>query len=151
MNIVSSVPQRDMLLAMMTNDLGRLIERRIEELGISQRAYAARMGMSPSNLNGLLKGKIALPQPDTRRRLAKDLGISHLDLLVMAGELWSDEIPEPGAIREPFPEGDIRLAVLKLLEGITDPHEQGLALKLMRAVYEGPGQPQLEHSPVDTG
>src|SRR5690348_15797679 len=107
-NTVSIGLERLILPFMAQDVLADLILQRVKELGISQRAYADRMGLSPSHMNGLVHGKIQLPRPELRRRLARDLGLSHLDLLVMAGEINADEIPREGAIRERFPSDDVR-------------------------------------------
>jgi transcriptional regulator with XRE-family HTH domain len=109
----------------MTDDhlpsLTSLIRRRIDDLEISQAAYAERIGISPQHLSGLLKSKIALPRPEVRRRLAADLGLTHLDLLVNAGELSAEEAragsSERGVV---FSADDDRLAVARRLKALSD-------------------------------
>lgn len=126
MYAVSIGSERFMLPFMAQNSLATLILNRVKELGISQRAYADRMGLSASHMNGLVHGKIQLPRPELRRRLAHDLGLTHLDLLVMAGEINADEIPVEGAPRDLFPSGSIHAEVVKELTGMTE----DLALQL---------------------
>lgn len=59
---------------------------------MSQAELARRANMSASHLAQIERGNIALPSADVRRRLARALGVHHLDLLVAAGELEAEEI-----------------------------------------------------------
>lgn len=63
--------------------------------GGSQAAFARATGFTPQTVNTWLKGKVTLPQIEARRRLAQELGLSHLELLVVMGELSEDEIDLP--------------------------------------------------------
>lgn len=81
----------------MEDGIGRLVREKRLELGLSQTALAEASGLSKGHLSTLEAGKIALPAPDIRRRLAAALGVSHLDLLVAAGEITEDEIKKAGA------------------------------------------------------
>lgn len=79
--------------------LSELVARRIDDLGISQVDYAIRMGVERSVLHNVLTGKSVLPKEPFRRKLASDLGISVLDIFVMAGELLPEDIqPITGAM-----------------------------------------------------
>ncbi|HEX5497988.1 MAG TPA: helix-turn-helix transcriptional regulator [Thermomicrobiales bacterium] len=69
------------------------LRARIEEAyGGNQRAFATAMGLSPQHVSAMLSGKIALPRPDVRRALARELGMTHGEFLVLAGELDANEI-----------------------------------------------------------
>ncbi|HEU0115940.1 MAG TPA: helix-turn-helix transcriptional regulator [Thermomicrobiales bacterium] len=69
------------------------LRARIEEAyGGNQRAFATAMGLSPQHVSAMLSGKIALPRPDVRRMLARELGMTHGEFLVLAGELDANEI-----------------------------------------------------------
>ena len=83
--------------------LKHFVETRMKDLGLSQVQLAAKAGLTKSEINALLKGRVQLPGADKRRRLAKALGVSHLDLLVEAGEITREELgPEVGRIeRDP--------------------------------------------------
>jgi transcriptional regulator with XRE-family HTH domain len=94
--------------------LAQALKRRIEETGISQRRFAERVGLSSSHMNSLVSGKIGLPQPEVRRRLARELGISHVDLLVMAGELRPDEVDAAG-VQGVVPESPAEAALLPVI------------------------------------
>ena len=72
--------------------LGPYIRQRRADLGMSQIALSEASGVTRSHLSMIEHGKIAIPSADIRRRLAAALGISHLDLLVAAGELTADEL-----------------------------------------------------------
>jgi transcriptional regulator with XRE-family HTH domain len=72
--------------------LSQLVWRRIETAyGGNQSAFARKVGLGPSYVNQLLKGKVMLPRAEKRRDLARELGISHIALLVSAGELTEEE------------------------------------------------------------
>lgn len=99
---VSTVAHHPMLIAMSNQSLPELVARRIDELGTSQRKYAERIGTSQTWVNQMLQGRITLPSADVRRRLARDLGISHLDVLVASGEITRDEVEHGGVLsRDP--------------------------------------------------
>lgn len=120
--------------------LSGLVRARIKKLGISQRAYATKVGLSSSHLNSLIKGRITLPRPDVRRRLAEDLGLTHLDLLVMAGEIMPWEIPAEGAMREPFPKGTPHAKAVEFLHEL----DHASALEVARFCLF-----QIEHPVVE--
>lgn len=84
----------------MNGSMGAFIERRMELLGLNQSQLARRAGVNRAHLSQVISGKIALPSPDFRRKLAAALGVTHLELLVAAGELTREEAslqdtPEP--------------------------------------------------------
>ena len=68
-----------------------VIEKR-SEAGLRATDLASASGLTKSYISELERGKIALPNADIRRRLARALGVSHLDLLVAAGEITSAEL-----------------------------------------------------------
>ena len=49
-------------------------------------------------LSDIERDRIKLPNADVRRRLAKALGVSHLDLLIAAGELLPEEVVAAGKV-----------------------------------------------------
>ena len=63
--------------------------------------FARATGFKPQTVNTWLRGKVTLPQIDARRRLARELGISHVELLVAMGELDEDEVAIPEDPRSP--------------------------------------------------
>lgn len=65
----------------------RLRVRIDDAYGGNQRAFAQALGLSPQHVYALLSGKISLPKPDVRRTLARELGLTHAEFLVLAGEL----------------------------------------------------------------
>jgi transcriptional regulator with XRE-family HTH domain len=75
---------------------GRLRQHIDAAYGGNQRAFADAVGLTPQHVYGLLSGKIVLPRPAIRRVLARELGMTHPDLLVLIGELAPDEAtPQP--------------------------------------------------------
>jgi transcriptional regulator with XRE-family HTH domain len=81
----------------MEKSFAQLLKERIDrEYGGSQAEFARRTGFTKQAVGAWLKGKVSLPQLDARRRLARELGISHIDLLVAVGELDASEVAEAG-------------------------------------------------------
>src|SRR5690606_22351508 len=54
----------------MNGSMGAFIERRMELLGLNQSQLARRAGVNRAHLSQVISGKIALPSPDFRRKLA---------------------------------------------------------------------------------
>lgn len=81
----------------MANGLGEFVRKRRIELGLTQERVAAAAGVGRAHLSQIESGKIELPNVDLRRRLAAALDVSHLDLLVVAGELDADEVGRAAA------------------------------------------------------
>lgn len=71
---------------------------RVDKLKVTQTVLAGRAGVSRQTMQAIEGGKIKKPSPDIRRRLAKALGVSHLDVLVAADEITPDEITAAGAV-----------------------------------------------------
>jgi transcriptional regulator with XRE-family HTH domain len=72
------------------------LRRRIDQAyGGNQRAFAAATGLTPQHVYAMLSGKIALPGPEVRRVLAREFGITHAELLALAGELAPEELTVP--------------------------------------------------------
>ena len=70
---------------------------RMRDLGLTQTALSKAAGLAIADINGIVQGRIKLPGADKRRRLASALGVSHLDLLVAAGEITEAEL---GSVRD---------------------------------------------------
>lgn len=81
----------------MNEGIGAFVKATRTERGMSQTALAEMVGVTRGYLSTLESDKIGLPSADTRRRLAKALGVTHLDLLVAAGEITREEIRAAGA------------------------------------------------------
>lgn len=84
--------------------------------------FAKRAGLTKSEVSAIENGKIGLPGGEKRRRIAEALGVRHVDILVAAGELAADEIPQEGEPRELFPSGDIRSMLVTMLEDLDPSH-----------------------------
>lgn len=87
------------------NRLGDFIRQRRTDLGLTQQDLAARCGIAQGNLSDIERGRTTFPTAWVRRALAQELGVSHVDLILAAGELTVDElggvIPErdaPGSV-----------------------------------------------------
>lgn len=72
--------------------LAEYLKQKREEQGILASQLADKAGLTRSHISEIERGKIALPNADIRRRLAAALGVSHLDLLVAAGEITEAEL-----------------------------------------------------------
>lgn len=79
------------VVCMMRTLKGFIAERR-EELGWNQTELAKRSGVPRTTVNRIESGVTKLPEADVRRKLAKALGVRHVDLLIAAGELAEDEV-----------------------------------------------------------
>jgi transcriptional regulator with XRE-family HTH domain len=81
----------------MQGTLGDYIKDKRAELGLNQTELAKRSNVPRETINRIENNKTMLPSADSRRRLAKALGVSHLDILIAAGEITPDEIQAVGA------------------------------------------------------
>lgn len=118
---VSSVTLPRIMGSMKGQTLADLVRQRVDSVyGGNQRAFAKATKMTPQAVYALYHGKVTLPQLQTRRALMRELGVSHLDLFVMAGELSPEEI-DPALVKEAaFPPGDPRNDVVELLAELDD-------------------------------
>src|SRR5690242_8196250 len=100
-----STTVKQQTLPVMGSTLGAEMRRHRESTGLSVRKAAELLGMSTAYLSQLETGKVGLPSADVRRRVAQWLGISHLDVLLLTGEITEDEIQATGksGIAEPDP------------------------------------------------
>jgi XRE family transcriptional regulator of biofilm formation len=75
----------------MSGTLGVYIRNCREQRGLTQTELAERADVPRTTVNRIETGTTQLPSPDVRRRLARVLGVPHLDLLVAAGEVTKAE------------------------------------------------------------
>lgn len=80
----------------MMSTLGEFVAKRREELGLNQTELAKVADLPRTTINRIESGTTKLPTPEFRRRLARALRVSHIDILVAAGELLADEVAESG-------------------------------------------------------
>lgn len=81
----------------MDRTLADLIRERIDDAyGGSQAEFSRATGFTKQAVSSWLKGKAAVPQIDARRRLARELGISHVDVLIAVGEIDRNEVEAAG-------------------------------------------------------
>lgn len=128
----------------METGLGAYIRRRRETLGLSQTTLVERSGVSKSHLSQIEVGKIALPNAEIRRRLAAALGVSHVDLLVAAGELLPEEIAAAqveGIVRQ-APGSEAIHAFINQMEWTADPSRARHVLAVLRALLDEPPDPR---------
>ena len=85
------------ILMLMMRTLGGYIRDYLDRTGLSQTELATRAGVPRVTINRLVKEKTALPDADTRRKLASAMGVSHLDIIVAAGEIEPEEVASAGA------------------------------------------------------
>jgi transcriptional regulator with XRE-family HTH domain len=64
-----------------------------ERLGLTQKEAAERAGTSSEYYSQIERGRIAMPNPELRRNIARALGIRHVDYLIAVGELGDWELP----------------------------------------------------------
>jgi transcriptional regulator with XRE-family HTH domain len=138
-NQLSSVYQYFTMVGM-DRTLGQLIREWRERSGMSLAQAAALVGIGRGHLSQFETGKIGLPQTDVRRRLAQVLGISHIELLIAAGELSEDEVTAAGVVgkveRRP---DDPRHVLHELVDQINwerDPTNLANVLGLLRLILD---------------
>lgn len=102
----------------MSAPLGDYIKARRIELGLGQAQVGDSAGITKSHMSQIESGKIALPNADIRRRLAAALGVSHLDLLVAAGEITEAELGTSVGVVE-VADDDPRERAIQRLRNIT--------------------------------
>lgn len=95
--------------------LADYIKARRDLLGWTQQRLGEEAGLTKSHLSQIEGGKIALPSAEIRRRLAKALGVRHIDLLIAAGEITPEEADLAKAAGNPFAIGDARHEAVELL------------------------------------
>ena len=116
----------------MSESLPALIKHRIETAyGGSQAAFARSIGATQQTVSAWINGKVSLPQADARRRLARELGISHVQLFVLAGELTEEEAGPPAP--PPFSADDPRAAIVAALQTVS-PAEAALILPVVHSI-----------------
>lgn len=115
--------------------IGELVRERRLALGLSQVELARRSGISQTYLSNMERGRVQLPDVEVRRRLAEALRMSHVDLLVAAGELEPHELPGNAEAVKPVVVGlsakidelpaDLRRAVERVVDDLHRFHAAG--------------------------
>lgn len=103
--LVSTGSNRVTFFTMETRGIGQFVRERRARLGWTQDRLSEETGISRARIAQIEGGRVALPGANVRRDLAKALGVSHLDMLIAAGEITEDEIRTAGVegIAEPDP------------------------------------------------
>lgn len=76
--------------------LATFVRRERDSRGLTQKGLASAAGVTQAAISDIERGQTKLPNADIRRRLAQALGVSHVDLLIAAGELTADELEAAG-------------------------------------------------------
>jgi transcriptional regulator with XRE-family HTH domain len=97
MNLMS-IASEPAIIPLMETSLGSYLRRRRTQLGMTQEALGERSGLTKGYLSQVESGRIGFPGADIRRRLAKALGVTHLELLIAAGELLEEEVATAGVV-----------------------------------------------------
>jgi transcriptional regulator with XRE-family HTH domain len=97
--------------------LAAYIRARRLQLGMTQVELAEAAGVSQPVISDVERSQTKLPNVEARRGIARALGIRHVDLLVAAGELSSEEVPGFSA-ETPAPDPDLarRIAMMEALD-----------------------------------
>lgn len=122
--------------------IGALLRERRLALGLSQVELARRVGISQTYLSNMERGRIQLPDVEVRRRLAEALRMSHVELLVAAGELDAHELPGDAEAVKPVVVGlsakidelpaEARRAVERIVDDLHAFHASGTTPALRR-------------------
>jgi len=76
---------------------GQFVKRHRLRRGLTLEALGELTGMDKSHLSQIER-KSTFPQAERRRQLARALGVTHLDLLIAAGELTEGEVVAAGMV-----------------------------------------------------
>jgi len=108
--------------------LAQLVQNRRKALGLTQSELAERANVSQSYVSNLERGRTQLPNVQIRRQLAQALRMSHVDLLIAAGELGAHELPGSANAVRPVVVGmaaqldvlpaDVRRALERVIEDL---------------------------------
>jgi len=82
----------------MSPTLSEMVKAHLADKHTSQAELARELGVSSSYMSQIVKGRITWPIAETRRRLATTLGVSHLDIVIAAGEITEDEVVAAGMV-----------------------------------------------------
>lgn len=74
-------------------ELGQMLRKRREALGLSTRQLSARTGVNDVTISRIERGEFAAPRPDKLTRLAEALGLSAADVFAMADYVTPTELP----------------------------------------------------------
>lgn len=95
-----------------------------EEFGGSRKDFALAVDEEPTTVSRWITGKVSLPKAEARRKIAKVLGVRHVDILVMAGELSPAEASSVAPACE-------RSEADRIMERL-DPESREVALLVLR-------------------
>lgn len=110
----------------MEEDLAAYVAARRAHLGITQQELADRAGLKRDVIAAIESRKSKLPEPETRRKLAAGLGVTHERLLIAAGQLLPNEASRVTEPRRFSPDSGYE-AVLALLDRMTEEEADALA------------------------
>jgi transcriptional regulator with XRE-family HTH domain len=85
----------DNVLVRNSTRLGMLVKARRESRGLTMKELGALVGASRTAIDAIENGRTKLPGPDLLRGLAKELGLTRVELLVAAEYLSEDEARGP--------------------------------------------------------
>ena len=118
LNYLSSVATHE-TIHHVTNGLGAYIRDWRERQGLTLTRAAAEVGVGKGYLSQLETGKIGLPNADVRRRIAEMLGITHVQFLIIAGELREDEVEKAGVTGvRAYSEDDPRAQIIAAVDQV---------------------------------
>ena len=78
--------------------IGAFVREKRNDLGWTQATLADRAGVERARIAQIEGGRVTLPGAEHRRRIATALGVSHLELLIAAGEITEAEVTQAGAV-----------------------------------------------------
>ncbi len=122
---------------------GATVRQLREELGVSLRRFAARIGMSPAYLSKIERDEFAPPAEDKVRAIAEQLGQDPDVMLALAGRISSD-LP-PIIMRHPRE----MAALLRALASASPEQLHRLIRRSGRFTSESPARPGHEDETPD--
>lgn len=90
-----------------TSEYGDYVAKIIKSRGLTYGEVAERAGETDDYVRQVVAGRVKLPDPERRRKLAKALRVTSLDLLMAAGQLNDrdlEEAEQAGVLRTTTPD-----------------------------------------------
>lgn len=131
-----SIGANTAIVLCMTRTLRQFVTKRREELGLNQTQLGEKAGVPRTTINRIEKGTTQLPEADVRRKLARALGVTHIQILLEAGELTEDEAGPQAP--PPFTADDPRAEVVTIMRRMSDADVRNLRALALSVVAGAP-------------
>lgn len=134
MSYMVSMGRTGAILEPMAIGLQKFVQDHRRDAGLTQRQLADLAGINQPTISDIERGQVKLPSADIRRRLALAFGVSHLDVLVAAGEIFPSEIEQAGStgVVEYRPDDPVRMITEAMKTARINQDRAGVMLAMIR-------------------